>query len=281
MAETSTGLEVKDKYIDIKKVLTSKSPKLAKWLPGFVFGYVKRLIREDDLNAAMDKIGDYMGLDFVDGALNYLDITVKAVGLENIPREGGVILAANHPLGGIDGMAFMQVVGRARKDFQFLVNDMLLNIKNLESLFVPVNKVGSNPREASKLIEEAYSKDIAVMIFPAGLVSRKQPQGIEDLIWKKSFIVRARKYKKDIVPIHIEGQNSIRFYNIARFREKIGIKGNFEMALLPDEMFKQRGKTITIRIGKPIPYQHFDHTKTPTEWAAEVRELTYDLPNRM
>ncbi len=281
MAETAKGKEVPDKYVDIKKVIASKNRALAKWLPGFAIRFMKRLVHEDEINDAMDKIGDYQGLDFVDGALRYLDITVNAVGLENIPKEGGVILASNHPLGGIDGMAFMQVVGRVRKDFQFLVNDMLLNIKNLEMLFVPVNKLGNNPREASKLIEETYSKDIAVLVFPAGLVSRKQPQGIEDLEWKKSFIVRARKYKKDIVPVHIEGQNSQRFYNFAKYRQKIGIRGNIEMALLPDEMFRQKGKTLTIRIGKPISYKHFDHTKTPTEWAEELRELTYDLPNKM
>lgn len=281
MAETATDTEVKDKYIDIKNVIASKNPGLARWLPGFAIRFMKLLIHEDEINDAMDKIGDYEGLDFVDGALNYLDIKVKAIGLENIPKEGGIILASNHPLGGIDGMAFMQVVGRVRQDFQFLVNDMLLNIKNLQMLFVPVNKVGSNPREASKLIEETYSKDIAVLVFPAGLVSRKQPQGIEDLEWKKSFIVRARKYRKDIVPVHIDGQNSKRFYNFAKFRQRIGIKGNIEMALLPDEMFSQKGKTLTIRIGKPIPYQTFDHTKTPAEWAAELRDLTYDLPNKM
>ena len=280
MAEIVKDAEVTDKYIDIEKVIASKNARLARWLPGFVLRFMKRLIHEDDLNDAMDHFGQYQGLEFVDAALDYLDITVKAIGLENIPSEGGVILASNHPLGGIDGMAFMQVVGRARKDFQFLVNDMLLNIKNLEMLFVPVNKVGSNPREASKLIEQAYAKDIPVMVFPAGLVSRKQPQGVQDLDWKKSFIVRARKYKKDIIPVHIEGQNSKRFYNFSRFRQRIGIKANIEMALLPDEMFRQRGKTLTIRIGEPIPYQSFDHTKTPTEWAAEVREITYDLPNK-
>ena len=281
MTETEGQIAPEDKYIDIEKVIASKNKKLAQLLPGFAIGFMKRLIHQEEINEVMNRIGHHTGLDFVNAALDELEIKVEVIGLENIPAEGGVIIAANHPLGGVDGMAFMKAVGQKRQDFQFLVNDMLLNIKNIAMLFVPVNKVGSNPRESLVLIEEAYRKDIAVMIFPAGLVSRKQRHGIKDLEWKKSFVIKARQYKKDIIPVHIEGKNSKRFYNFSRFRQRLGIKANLEMGLLADEMFKQRGKTITIRIGKPIPHQELDHTKTPIEWAAELRELTYDLPNKM
>ncbi len=282
MPEASSNRAVQEKYIDIKKVIAAKNAKLARWLPGFVIGFMKRLIHQDEINDVMSRVGDKMGLDFLKAVLiDELKLKIEVHGLENIPKTAGVIIAANHPLGGIDGMAFMHVVGQVRSDMQFLVNDVLLNIKNLEMFFVPVNKMGSNPRQATKLIEETYQKDVAVLVFPSGLVSRKLPSGIQDLKWKKSFIVRARKYQKDIVPVHIDGQNSSRFYNFSRLRHKLGIKANLEMGLLASEMFKQRGKAITIRIGKALSYESFDHTKTPAQWAAEVRELTYDLPNRM
>lgn len=280
--ETPNDIKTKDKYFDFDKLIASKNAKLARWLPRFVMGWFKKLIHQEDLNRLMDNHGHKMGVDFLDGVLlKELELKIEIKGLENIPKTGGVIIASNHPLGGVDGMAFMYAVGQVRTDIQFLVNDMLLNIKNLEMFFVPVNKVGNNPREASILIEESYKKDVAVLVFPAGLVSRKLPSGIQDLKWRKSFIVRAKKYHKDIVPVHIDGQNSPRFYNFSVFRHRLGIKANLEMGLLASEVFRQKGKTITVRIGPAVPYESFDQSKTVIQWAADMRQMTYDLPNKM
>jgi putative hemolysin len=273
--------ESTEKYIDVKNIVASKNESLVKWLPSFVINYIRRIVHEDDINDSMSKIGHLEGLDFVKAALGYLNTKVEVEGLENIPKEGGVIIASNHPLGGLDGIALMDAVGRVRKDIQFLVNDILLSIENLAPLFVPVNKVGDNPREATKIIEATYAKDIAILVFPAGLVSRKLPEGVADLEWKKSFIARSKKYKKDIVPVHIDGRNSNFFYNLSRLRGKLGIKANLEMFYLADEMFKQRNKTITIRFGKPIPHQSFDKSKTMLEWASEIRSKVYQLPNKV
>ncbi len=277
--EEEATLEKQDKYIDVKEVIRKKNSKLAKWMPGFMLHYIKRIVHEEDINEVMANIGHLEGLDFVRGSLKELHTTVKVEGAENVPVEGGVILASNHPLGGLDGIALMKAVGDVREDFQFLVNDILLSIENLQPLFAPVNKVGENPREATRIIEKTYSQDIAVLVFPAGLVSRKLSDGISDLEWKKSFISRAIKYRKDVVPVHIEGRNSNFFYNLSRLRRFFGVKANVEMFYLADEMFRQRGKTITVRFGKPIPYQHFDASKTHKEWAAEVKAKAYNLPN--
>ncbi len=271
------SVEQIQKFIDIENVIRNKNDKLIKWLPRFVINYIKRIVHEDDINGIMSRIGHTEGLDFVDGTLNELNVRIKTIGTENIPKKGGIILAANHPLGGLDGMAFMKAVGEVRTDFQFLVNDILLNIKNLAPLFVPVNKLGANPRLASKIIEESYSQDIAILVFPAGLVSRKLSGGVADLEWKKSFIARSIKYQKDVVPVHINGENSAFFYNLARLRERLGLK-NIEMMLLPREMFKQRGHTLTITFGKPIPWTSFDKSRSLTEWAADVRRKVYELP---
>ncbi|WP_421754613.1 1-acyl-sn-glycerol-3-phosphate acyltransferase [Croceimicrobium sp.] len=269
-----------EKYIEIEKVVAEKNPALAKWLPGFVMRYIKRIIHQDEINEAMRLHGDKEGLPFVRAGLDFLNTTVKTVGLENIPKEGGVILASNHPLGGLDGIAFMKAVGEVREDQQFLVNDILLNIKNLEPLFIPVNKVGANPRKALQVIEETYARDIAILVFPSGMVSRRLPDGIGDLTWQKSFIAKAKKYKKDIIPVHIDGKNSSWFYNLSYWRSKLGIKANLEMFYLADEMFKQRGKTITITFGEPVSWQSFDNSKSLVEWAEYMRSLTYALPKK-
>jgi putative hemolysin len=158
-----------------------------------------------------------------------------------------------------------------------LVNDILLNIPNFGDLFVPVNKHGSSGKRGAEIIEETYSGNDAVIVFPAGLVSRKQEYGIKDLEWKKSFINKAKKYKKDVVPIYVDGKNSEFFYNLARIRKKVGIKANIEMFYLADEMFGQKNKKIVVHIGKPISYEYFDASKSDLYWAETVKNMVYDI----
>lgn len=246
-------------------------------MPRFVLRYIERMAHEDDINRIMAKNGHLQGLDFVDALIEYLDITLELKGAENIPMEGGIIFAANHPLGGLDGIAFMHALGKYRKDIKFIVNDLLLNIKNIESLCVGVNKHGAQKRKATTMIDEAYRNDNALLVFPAGLVSRKQKHGIEDLEWKKSFISQSKKHKKDVVPVYIDGKNSNFFYNFARIRELVGLKANIEMFYLPDELFSKKNKKVTIHIGKPISHLFFDNSKTEKEWAEYVKRNVYNL----
>lgn len=264
-----------EKFIDVEKIIAAKNPKLLKWLPGFVLRYVKRILHEDDINAFFAKHGHRRGLDFVDTVLSEFHTTVEVRGLEHIPEHGGFILAANHPLGGFDGLALMQAVAKKRKDIRFLVNDILLHLKTLDDLFVPVNKHGS--QHAISLIEQTYRSEHAVVIFPAGLVSRKQQGKIMDLEWRKSFISKAVQYNKAVIPAFIEGKNSGWFYNLALWRKRFGIKANIEMFYLADEMFKQRNKTITITFGQPVPPSAFTKEKSHREWAAQVKAHVYAL----
>ena len=268
------------KYIDINEVIKQKSPGLAKWLPSFVVNYIKGIVHQNDINIVMGNTGHLHGLDFVNGVLSQLNTTVEVIGLDNIPEKGGCILAANHPLGGLDGIAFMQAVGRVRPDMKFLVNDILLNIENFQPLFLPVNKHGANAKSALKMIDDAYASDEATLVFPAGLVSRKLPEGIADLEWKKSFISKAIKYEQEVLPVYIGGRNSSFFYNLSNIRRRLGVKANLEMFYLADELFKQRGKTLKIIFGKPIPHTTFRKDKSQQEWAHEVRRRVYELPNR-
>ncbi|MBC7862509.1 MAG: 1-acyl-sn-glycerol-3-phosphate acyltransferase [Bacteroidia bacterium] len=270
-------VEKSDKFIDIEAVLKARNPRLYKWLPHFLINYIKRTLHQDFMNTGIAKYKHLYHLEFTDVALEYLGVNTAWTGIEHVAKSGGIIIASNHPLGGLDGMALIKAVGTIRKDIRFLVNDILTGFKNFGSLFVAVNKVGTNTKDAIKIIDSVYSSDECVLIFPAGLVSRKQKGKIEDLEWKKSFISKAIEYKKDIVPTFVDGHNSKFFYNLALWRKRLGFKANIEMFYLADEMVKQKGKTIKVYFGKPIPYETFDKSRTHIEWAQVVKKFVYQM----
>ena len=266
----------KDKFVDIEKVLASKNKNLLKWMPSFVVKYLKGVIHEDELNAFILKEENAFGLDFVADVIHDFGIKIKVEGLENIDETGRYIVAANHPLGGMDGIALMHVVGGIRKDILFPANDILMNVPNVRALFVPINKHGSNSENA-RIIDKAFEEDNIILYFPAGLVSRRQKGVIRDLEWKKTFIRKSRDHKRDIIPTHISGLNTNWFYGLAQWRKRLGISANLEMLYLVDEMIKQRGKEINIKFGKAIPYQTFHRKKKDLEWANDVKQIVYEL----
>jgi putative hemolysin len=270
------SIKSKSSFLDLEKVIAGKNPGLLKVLPRFVLSYLKRIIHQDELNEIVGKNSDLQGLEFLDAALKGFGVKIDYYGLENIPANGQWIVAANHPLGGMDGMALMWVVGKVRKDIVFPVNDLLMNLSNLKDLFIPINKHGSNARNA-RTIDETFASAKAMLYFPAGLCSRKQKSGICDLEWKKSFITKARAHKRDVIPCFINGRNSNWFYNLARFRTRLGIKANIEMLYLVDEMFRQQNKEIVITFGKPISYTIFDKKKTDLAWAQSLKNHVYSL----
>ncbi len=266
------------KPIYIEQVFKSKNPRIARMIPGFIYSFLKRLIHQDSINEFIERYGDRKGLDFADGMMEYLQISYDIVGEENLPSpDGRYIFVSNHPLGGPDGVILISFLGKHYPHLKFPVNDILLNLKNLNNIFLPINKHGSLAKEAVTAIEEAYASDCQIIMFPAGMVSRKIKGVIQDLEWQKSFVAKARQHHRDIIPIFISGQNSHFFYNLANFRKKIHIKANLEMLCLPDETFKKKGQHFTIHIGRPIPWQRLDKSKKPTEWAAVIREQVYHL----
>lgn len=263
-------------FIDLEKVIASKNPLLVKFLPRFVLKYMKRIIHVDEINDFLARHRHVHGLAFVQAVLDEFRANVQADGLENIPPGERFIVVANHPLGGLDGLALINVVSKVREDIVFPVNDLLMNLPNLKELFIPINKHGKNT-ENIRLFEETFASDMALLYFPAGLCSRKHSGKIVDIDWKKTFVAKARKYQRHVVPVHIEGRNSNFFYNLANIRKRLGIKANIEMFYLPDEMMKQRDKTIRFRIGKPIPWTVFDKRYTDRQWAALVKQQVYAL----
>jgi len=268
--------EIKADKIDLEEIIRNKNPRLLKIIPRFILNYVKKIIHQNDVNGALERYKDKEGLDFVENILNDLGANINVVNPENIPATGRFILASNHPLGGLDGMALMHVVGKVRKDIVFPVNDILLYLRNLKILFLPINKHGKNIENKTKM-ENAFASDVMILYFPAGLCSRKQKGEILDLDWKNTFIKKAIQYKRDIIPVHINGHNSNFFYNLANWRKRLGIKANIEMLYLVDEMFNQHDKEINITFGKPISYNVFDSRYKSNEWANKMKLHVYEL----
>ncbi|MEI7978283.1 MAG: 1-acyl-sn-glycerol-3-phosphate acyltransferase [Bacteroidota bacterium] len=263
--------------IDIDKAFNSKNPQLYKLLPGFVLRWVKRIVHQEEINQFVIDNEKSNGIQFGANAVIALGAKAVSIGLENIPKTGGVIIASNHPLGGADGLAFLGEVGKVRSDLKFIVNDLLMQFKSLENVFIPVNKHGSNTKQNLQRIEQLYGEGHCILIFPAGLCSRKQDGKIMDLPWQKSFISQSVKHQLPIVPVYIDAFNSNFFYNLANIRKRLGIKANIEMFFLANEMFKQKGKTITFTFGKPIESAKFDKSKNAYNWAQILKNFIYEL----
>ena len=264
-------------FIDVRKILNDKNKTLAQVLPNFVVNYLKRIVHEDEVNAFIEKNGHLRNHDFVNACFEEMGAKVTFTGLENIPTTGGCIVAANHPLGGLDAIGLMKIIGQKRPDIRFFVNDILLNLQGFGELFVGVNKHGKNPKENLRLMDEVFASDNCVLFFPAGLVSRRNNGIVRDLEWQKSFVTKAISYKKPIIPTFIGGENSHFFYNLANFRKKFNIKANLEMLYLADEMYRQRNQTINYVFGETLESQRFTREHNHLEWAQLLKDYIYRL----
>ncbi len=264
-----------EKFIDIEKVLKEKAYKLYKWLPRFAINWLKKKLHEEDINKTMVILKDDYGLEFNRKGLIQLGAKVESLNSELVPKTGSVVIVSNHPLGGLDGMALIKAVGDIRPDVRFLVNDVLKSIKNYGEIYVAVNKLGATSAKYLRVIEEVFREESALLIFPAGLVSRKQNGLVRDLEWKKSFVTQAVDHGRMIQPVFIEGENSKFFYNFAMWRKRLGIKVNIEMLFLPDEMFKARKETIKIHFSKPFDSVLLDKSKSDRQWSKLLYQYIY------
>lgn len=264
--------------INVREILRTKAPQTR--VPEFLIRYLEHIAHQNELNAFLHEQEGITGIQFVEASIKFMDIRVTVEGLDELP-EARYTFVGNHPLGGIDGLATgFEVYKRFPKQgIRFISNDILTNIENLRPVFVPVNKIGnqSQQRLLPQRLSEAYASDEQMVIFPAGICSRRIKGKITELKWQKSFIPKSIDSNRDVVPVYFEGRNSNFFYNLASLRTFLGIKTNYEMLYLSDEMFKQRGKTFRIKFGKPIPCSMFDKSKTHQQWADYVRNETLAL----
>ena len=273
---------VTEKTIDIESILKGKMGAKAKFVPKVLINWLKRIAHQDEVNAFLWESRDKTGVEWLEACVKYLDMTLEVEGKENLPASDDNKLytfVSNHPLGGQDGIALGSIIcHKYDSQMVYLVNDILMNFKGLAPLCVPINKTGRNGRNFPKMVESAFQSPKNVVMFPAGLCSRKGEDGvIKDIEWKKTFITKSVEYQRDVIPVFFSGHNSDRFYNIARWCKRLHIKFNFAMLYLGDEMYKNQGKNFTVTFGEPIPWQTFDKTKTPKEWAQWVKEKVYQL----
>ena len=274
-------IDREEKTIDINKILYSKLGKKVRYVPKLLVAWLKKIIHEDEVNRYLWENRHKTGTEWLEECVRYLDMTLQVEGVENLPAKDDRKLytfVSNHPLGGADGVALGSIIGRHYNGrFRYLVNDLLMNLPGLAPVCIPINKTGRQGRDFPAMVEAGFRSDNHMLMFPAGLCSRKINGEIHDIPWKKTFITKSVEFRRDVVPIHFGGQNSSRFYRIANLCKTLNLKVNLAMVFLVDEMYKNVHKTFRVSIGKPIPWQTFDKSKTPVEWARFVEDVVYKL----
>lgn len=270
-----------EKTIDIDKVLRSKMGDKVGMVPRWLVNWLKKTLHEDELNKFLWDSREVVGVPWLEECLKYLDITLRVVGEENLPDgndDRQYTFVSNHPLGGIDGVALGALIGRHYgSNFSYLVRDELMFLPGLAPLCIPINKTGKQSRSFPAMVEAGFASEKHMLMFPAGICSRKQNGVIRDLEWTKTFIKKSIETQRDIVPIHFDGRNSDKFYRIANVCKALGIKFNVAMLYLVDEMYKNTHGEFGITIGKPIPWQSLDKSHSHKEWAQIIKEKVYQL----
>lgn len=260
--------------IDIGRLLRNKNPRLARWVPRFVVRWMERLVRLEKINYVLSTYGALPPMAFIRSTLEYIGVTYTLHGVEHIPQGRRVIFASNHPLGGLDGLMLAEAVAPYVPEVKVIVNDLLMNLEPLAPIFVPVNKYGAQSVDYARRLVEMYESDAAVITFPAGLCSRLIHGQITDPPWRRNFAQKAWESGRLVVPVYIEGRNSMFFYRFERLRKALGIKLNLGTVLLPKEMFDQKGKHLDIYIGEPV---ELTAEHTVKEWVRIIREKAYGL----
>lgn len=269
--------ERQPQVLDLEQIIRSRAGKKAKYIPQFLINWFKKAAHQDYINEYLKE--GYVGVEFCENCLKYLGVELEVAGLENLPKDGRKLtFVSNHPLGAIDGVTLGAIIGKEYDGkVKYLLNDLLMNLKGMAPLGIPINKIGGQARNLPRLIDEAFHSENQMLVFPAGLCSRKIDGKIQDLPWGKAFVAKSRKTGRDIVPIHFEGENSKRFYRVAQWQKRLGLKFNIAMLLLPDEMYRSAGRKYKITFGKPIPVSLLDSSKTDAQWAQEIRNTAYQL----
>lgn len=241
--------------IQVEQLIQDKSPEFFDKSPLITrptLGILKYLFHEREVNRFLETHRDCLGFDFIDRVLDHFNFSYQAsqVDRRNIPASGRVMIVANHPLGALDGLALLRLVGEIRSDVKIIANEMLLGFDGLKDNVLPVDNLGGkNGRRQLVAITQALQEEKAVIIFPAGEVSRMSLSGIKDKRWNHSYLKMARKTNSPILPVHVGGRNSLLFYTSSMMYQPLS------SLLLAHEMFKQRNRRIPIRVGQPIPIQ--------------------------
>jgi putative hemolysin len=210
---------------------------------------LRKLTHEREINDFLSAHGDKSALDFIDSVFDYFNFsyTVRSQEHRNIPALGRVVIIANHPIGSLDGLALLRMISDLRPDVRIIANDLLTYFEPLKPLLIAVDNMGSS--SALKTYRAALShlnNEGAVIIFPAGEVSRARPSGVRDRRWRPGFLQLARRAQAPVLPINIQAKNSLLFYSASLLFKPLGT------ALLASEMFNKKSANLDFRIGEPI-----------------------------
>jgi len=267
-----------DGSVDIRRLLEEKNARLARRLPQFVYRYLTRILHVPEVNATLRAGKGLDGQAFARHILQEFEVRYTTHGLEQLRADERYLFVSNHPLGGLDGVVLIDAIGQGLGKVYFPVNDLLMILPQFRDIFLPINKHGSQSQEAAKRLNEAYASNAQILYFPAGLCSRRGWHGIRDLEWKPNFVGKALEYHRTVVPIHFGGRNSNFFYNLALMRKFLHIGANIEMLYLVDEMYRQRGAHLKLRVGTPISPEELPALgKSRKEIAEELRNRVYQL----
>ncbi len=268
--------------IDLHALIRSRAGRYGALVPRFAVWPLERLVCQKELNGLLDRLYPRRGVEFCKALLKELHIGLDIRHSERLPRCGRAIFVSNHPLGGLDGISMLAFLGEHYGcEPYFIVNDLLMAVEPLTGNFVPVSIFGRQQRATGPAINAALNSDTPVLIYPAGLVSRRGDDGsIADLKWNKTFINKAIESRRDIVPVHFGGANSSFFYRAARLRRRLHIPFNLEMALLPREMLGRRGATFRLTVGEPVPWESLHGGTKAVAEAGTLRNHVYNLADK-
>ena len=266
--------------VNLENIIKERLPRYYRWVPRCLIRWLERFICQDEINRELSVNQGKTGPEFCRAVLDDLNVSYHITGVENLPSGDSrrFLFVCNHPLGGLDGIVLIDLVNKLYgMPIHFIVNDLLAAVEPLNNIFLPVNKHGQQSRRAATDIEMAFESPNPIIMFPAGLCSRRKNGIVADLKWNKMFVNRAIRHQRTIIPLYFDGCNSSFFYNFANIRERLGFKFNYEMIALPSEVFKSRGKRFSIKIGKPIDYANLNGGIDAETTAANIRSIVYNL----
>ncbi len=228
---------------------------------------LKKLLHEDDFNAVINKNQHLRGFAFLDKLLSYFSFNYQVgnSAYNNIPSEGRLLIVANHPIGTLDGLALVKLVRSVRPDVRIVANRVLSHMEPLQSIFLPVDVLTDKKglKDSYQTMLAALENEEAIIIFPAGEVSRITPKGIRDGKWQTGFLKMAKKARCPILPIYIKAKNSALFYSMSTLYKPLGTM------LLVKEMFNKKGQEIKFKIGAPIPFAAFENSEESNKQLAQ------------
>lgn len=244
----------------VDDVLSKHYPQVAEkpWLFKSLRFVLRHLLHEREIQEFGERYPTQQGLDFVEQVLEFFNISYSArdVEKERIPSAGRVVIIANHPIGSLDALALIKLVSEVRSDIKVVANQMLMAIEPLHNMLLPVNNMqGGTAKDHLDKIQSHLQDDGALLIFPAGEVSRLRPQGVRDTRWRSGFLRIAKSAEAPILPVFIDAKNSPLFYGVSMLHKPLATM------LLVTEMFKQKRKHLPMRIGEQIPFDSYANSK--------------------